>query len=284
VKNPETQVEPAEDPPLHPSLYIARDSAVLLTMRIPHGEQQRFAHVSCFVIEVHSEWYLVTAAHVISRQRPQDEPGIEELLASLPPNSVHFELVGLNDPPNGVAFVYKNADKLVVPSLGKYFLSQSDLDDWQRETAEALGQIDVCLIHLNAYYREHLRKSHVKPITAANIFDPAKNAIEKADVQFFLCGAPLVKPGESMVAFKFLEVWPLSDEAPILDFEPKWESSLHEGDVRGMSGGAVFGIVNEQTFLAGVQSAQITKGSKLKRLHVADIYNVFRMLQESTAK
>ncbi|HEY3780066.1 MAG TPA: hypothetical protein VGL56_03205 [Fimbriimonadaceae bacterium] len=258
---------------LHPCLQLARKSSVVITVLVPENGSQRMGLASGFVVQVRDDWFLVTAAHALV--------DIEHAIERAAPETVGLRLHCLIGDIEGTVFSVANLTTISVPALGKQLLAQATTDS-EREVASCLVNDDVVLIALSDYYRRHLFSSGLCPLVGKDVSSdifPKSTADAPMGIQFFMCGAPLNSLTSMGVAFKFMEVWPKSYEAPIYEFAPQWSDELHRGSVKGMSGGGVFAFFgNGDVRLIGVQSAQDRTGSHVDLLKVADTTNIFRML------
>jgi hypothetical protein len=81
------------------------------------------------------------------------------------------------------------------------------------------------------------------------------------------------------MSFKVLPLTFLQCENGIVEFEPAWPTDLHQGSVRGMSGGLIFISKEDRIVLAAIQFAQEPPGEFPTLIRGCEIYTTIRTLE-----
>ncbi|MCH8273701.1 MAG: hypothetical protein IH851_02825 [Armatimonadetes bacterium] len=247
---------------------VAKACVPLVLHREELPAEQRLVCYSGFLVELANKWIWITAGHVI------DE--LDAVLGQEPSPSFFFRVP--TDPNGPVFFNYtdaKHASFLAVSKIGMKLRPRP-----ARRVAEAwqyLAKADIGFAVLTTLYIDNLRAAGAVPFDKDQIRHYGEEEVKGIDVGqlgVFLAGIPAESKEADLTAdnptisFKELPLHPASPdecEPPQCYFEPQWTDDLHEGDVKGMSGGPIVVLGLDKPLVVAVQSAQLSVPGRTPR-------------------
>jgi hypothetical protein len=226
---------------------------------------------SGFVVDAGGRWFWVTTDHTFHGDR-YDTVGLDVLWREFARVETRFWSLG--DQSNEGVLVHFDQEAIVsMPEFGK---KVGNLPDMEPARSDLLSSLDVALFELVPYYRENFKACGVRPLTAEDVYreydadftDAVMSAADQERLAFFITGAPesgLKTSREAAlnsILVKTLPIWPKDQTGLRIICTTMWTPRVHEGSVKGMSGGPAYAVLDDRPYWFGVLEAELRAGEE----------------------